>query len=92
MTYLLFVSACVSACVGVYTQVHIHIWEVLGGQWTSSIARHIIPSRQGLSLNLDLVIFQLASLSDTCLPSHSSLLVITSAYDHTWLSAWVLGI
>lgn len=87
------VCVCVRVCMcrRVYAGAYTYL-EVLGGQWTSSIARHIIPLRQGLSLNLDLVIFQLASLSDTCLPSHSSLLVITSAHDHTWLSAWVLGI
>lgn len=48
----------------VYAGAHTYL-EALGGQWSSFIALHIIPFRQGLSLNLDLAIFQLASVSDT---------------------------
>lgn len=86
------VCVCVRVCMcgRVYAGAHTYL-EVLG-QWTSSIALHINPLRQGLSLNLDLAIFQLASLGNTCLPSHSKPLVITSEYAHTWLSTWVLGI
>lgn len=75
-TVFLYVHVCM--CWRVYAGAYTYL-EVLGGQWTSSIALYIIALRQGLSLNLDLAIFQLASLCDTCLPSHSSLLVITSA-------------